>query len=134
MVASVSTANIDLRRVITERAPVAPDCAKPATIAGLRRIATLLWLHFVALPQRVPVGYRRWVRPVVDVIDKVPFSSLNPRRAWLTSTSIQLRSSPPTNQIRHQCRVDVEHRAANHVSTFSKLRLTGKYFNTPKVR
>jgi hypothetical protein len=27
----------------------------PTIIAGLRRIATSLWLHFVASPQRVPV-------------------------------------------------------------------------------
>jgi len=26
----------------------------PTTIAGLRGIATSLWLHFVASPQRVP--------------------------------------------------------------------------------
>jgi hypothetical protein len=31
----------------------------PTLIAGLRRIATSLWLHFVALPQRVPVHQHR---------------------------------------------------------------------------
>ena len=45
----------------------------PTIIAGLRRIATSLWLRFVASPQRVPVvGHRRRGRPVVNVIYKVP--------------------------------------------------------------
>jgi hypothetical protein len=45
----------------------------PAMIVGLHRIATSLWLHFVALPQRVPaVRYRRGGRPVINVIDRVP--------------------------------------------------------------
>jgi hypothetical protein len=45
----------------------------PTNIAGLRRIATSLWLHFVASPQRVPVfGHRRRGRPVVNVIYRVP--------------------------------------------------------------
>src|SRR6266568_4237651 len=51
----------------------------PAMIAGLRRIATSLWLRFVASPQRMPIfRYRRWGRPVVNFIYKVP-----PRRRFL---------------------------------------------------
>ncbi len=51
----------------------------PAMIAGLRRIATSLWLRFVASPQRMPIfRYRRWGRPVVSFIYKVP-----PRRRFL---------------------------------------------------
>lgn len=50
----------------------------PAIIAGLRRIATSLWLRFVALPQRAPVfDHRPRGRPVVNVIDRVaPPSSI----------------------------------------------------------
>lgn len=45
----------------------------PTMIAGLHKIATLPWLHFVALPQRVPAFcYRRWGRPAINVIDRVP--------------------------------------------------------------
>jgi hypothetical protein len=51
----------------------------PAVIAGLRRIATSLWLRFVASPQRMPIfRYRRWGRSVVNVIYRVP-----PRRRFL---------------------------------------------------
>jgi len=40
-------------------------------IAGLCRIATSLWLHFVASPQRVPVyGHRRRGRAVVIFVYK----------------------------------------------------------------
>ncbi len=66
-------------------------------IAGLRRIATSLWLHFVASPQRVPVlGYRRLGRPVVNLIYRLPPPSSN------TSTSArsrdrELRESPLSN-------------------------------------
>jgi hypothetical protein len=63
-----------------------PNAKSPAIIAGLRRIATPLWLHFVASPQRVPVfGHRRRGRPVVNVIDKVPPHSSN------TPTSARFR-------------------------------------------
>jgi hypothetical protein len=37
----------------------ASQTQSPAIIVGLCRIATSLWLHFVASPQRVPV-YRRF--------------------------------------------------------------------------
>jgi len=38
----------------------------PAIIAGLHRIATLLWPHFVALPQRMPMhSHRLWGETVV---------------------------------------------------------------------
>ena len=51
----------------------------PVMIAGPRRIATSLWLHFVASPQRMPIfRYRRWGRSVVNVIYRVP-----PRRRFL---------------------------------------------------
>ena len=54
-------------------AAIALPTRSPTIIAGLRRIATSLWLHFVALPQRVPgIGHRRRSRPVVNVIDKMP--------------------------------------------------------------
>jgi hypothetical protein len=50
----------------------------PTIIAGLRRIATSLWLHFVASPQRVPVfGHRRRGRSVVNVIYRIPPQSSN---------------------------------------------------------
>ena len=40
-------------------------------IAGLRRIATSLWPHFVALPQRAPVyRHRLRGRAVVIFVDK----------------------------------------------------------------
>jgi hypothetical protein len=55
----------------------------PTIIAGLHRVATSLWLHFVASPQRVPVsGYRRRGRAVVNVIYRLPPSRrlLQPRR------------------------------------------------------
>jgi hypothetical protein len=54
----------------------------PAIIAGLRRVATSLWLLFVASPQRVPVsGYRRRGGTVVNVIYRLPPSRrmLQPR-------------------------------------------------------
>jgi hypothetical protein len=54
----------------------------PTIIAGLRGVATSLWLHFVASPQRVPVsGYRRRGRTVVNVIYRLPPSRrmLQPR-------------------------------------------------------
>jgi hypothetical protein len=58
----------------------------PTIIAGLRRIATSLWPHFVASPQRVPVfGHRRRGRPVVNVIYRVPPPSSN------TATSARSR-------------------------------------------
>ena len=58
----------------------------PTIIAGLRRIATQLCLHFVASPQRVPVfGHRRRGRPVVNVIYRVPPPSSN------TATSVRSR-------------------------------------------
>ena len=45
----------------------------PTRFAGLRGIATSLWLRFVASPQRVPeFGYRRRGRTVVNVIDRRP--------------------------------------------------------------
>jgi hypothetical protein len=63
----------------------------PTIIAGLRRIATSLWLHFVASPQRVPVfGHRRRGRPVVNVIYKVPPPSSNTRTS-ARSRSHELR-------------------------------------------
>jgi hypothetical protein len=59
-------------------APKAPT-QSPAVIAGLRRIATSLWLRFVASPQRMPIfRYRRWGQSVVNVIYRVP-----PRRRFL---------------------------------------------------
>jgi hypothetical protein len=56
-----------------QRAPA----QSPATSAGLCRIATSLWLHFVASPQRVPVGYRRRGHQVMNIIYRVP-PSLEP--------------------------------------------------------
>jgi hypothetical protein len=54
------------------RRSIAP-MQSPAVMAGLRRIATSLWLRFVALPQRLPIFcYRRWDRPVVSLIYRVP--------------------------------------------------------------
>src|SRR5512141_3135735 len=45
----------------------------PACCAGPCRMATSLWLRFVASPQRMPdIGYRRVSIPVVDVIDRSP--------------------------------------------------------------
>jgi hypothetical protein len=48
------------------------QCKAPRSDAGLRGIATLPWLHFVASPQRVPgFGYRLRSRPVVNFIYRV---------------------------------------------------------------
>jgi hypothetical protein len=45
----------------------------PVIIMGLCSIATSLWPHFVASPQRMPVrGYRRRGPAVVNVIDRAP--------------------------------------------------------------
>jgi hypothetical protein len=58
-----------------------PDMQSPAIIVGPHRIATSMWLRFVALPQRVPVpavAHRRWGPPVINVIDRLP-----PRNDWL---------------------------------------------------
>jgi hypothetical protein len=78
-----------------------PNAKSPAIIAGLRRIATSLWLHFVASPQRVPVfSHRRRGRPVVNVIYRasppiVEHFSLG-EISWLrTSGSIRLRNTLP---------------------------------------
>jgi len=66
----------EIQAVVRDRAPKAPT-QSPAVIAGLRRIATSLWLHFVASPQRMPITrYRRSGRPVVDLIYRVPPSSI----------------------------------------------------------
>lgn len=55
------------------------NARSPTIIAGLRRVATLPWLHFVASPQREPgIGHRLGGRPVVDFIYRAP-----PRRGWL---------------------------------------------------
>lgn len=43
----------------------------PTMVAGLRRVATSVWVPFVTSRQRVPgFGHRHWCSPVVDVIDK----------------------------------------------------------------
>jgi hypothetical protein len=58
-----------------------PEMQSPAIIVGPHRIATSMWLRFVALPQRVPVpavAHRRWGPPVINVIDRLP-----PRNDWL---------------------------------------------------
>jgi hypothetical protein len=65
--------------------PEAPT-QSPTVIAGLRRFAISLWLHFVASPQRVPAfGHRRRGRAVVYVIYRVPPPS------WITTTSARSR-------------------------------------------
>jgi hypothetical protein len=83
----------------------------PAIIAGLRRIATSLWLHFVASPQRVPAfGYRRRSQPVVNLIDKLSpgrfqrhrqcLAVTNSKNTWLRgvlrATQTPTRDVPPT--------------------------------------
>lgn len=69
----------------------------PAIIAGLRRIATSLWLHFVASPQRAPAfGYQRGSRPVVSLIDKLPPARFQRHRqclAVINSTSTSLHGT-----------------------------------------
>ena len=60
------------RRGLPFAQPEAPT-QSPAVIAGLRSIATSLWLRSVASPQRMPITrYRRWGRLVVNVIYRVP--------------------------------------------------------------
>jgi hypothetical protein len=75
-------------------------------IAGLRRLATSLWLHFVASPQRVPgIGHRRRGSPVVNVIDRVPphRDRLQHRRypAATTREGIRRRDTEPANADAH---------------------------------
>ena len=66
----------EIQAAVCDGAPKAPT-QSPVVIAGLRRIATSLWLRFVASPQRMPIcRYRRWDRPVVNLIDRVPPSSI----------------------------------------------------------
>jgi len=84
----------------------------PTIIAGLRRVATSLWLHFVASPQRVPVfGYRRRGRTVVNVIYRLPPSRrmLPPRWDLADATSGEHRAAwhsapariaPPLSRLR----------------------------------
>ena len=67
-----------------------PPAQSPTMIAGLRRIATSLWLHFVASPQRMPgISHRRRGRPVVDVIDRAP-----PRSLSATTSALSRGSNP----------------------------------------
>src|SRR6266542_4647862 len=96
-------------------APEAPT-QSPVVITGLHRIATSLWLHFVASPQRMPVSrYRRGDRPVVNLIYRVPppssiaTTSALPRRHGLGGYPAALRSKPDSTR---RCRT-YESRSAN---------------------
>ena len=107
----------------------------PTMIAGLRRLATSLWLHFVASPQRMPVfDHRRWRQPVVNVIDKSTSRSSNTSTSAKISrlrTSGSIRSlkrhlrPPPTSRPR----APIHHHA---LYEFSLCRIR-KSFNPPKV-
>ena len=73
-------------------------------IAGLRRLAASLRLHFVASPQRVPAsGYRRRGSPVVIVIDRAPprrdCYRTGPASRLPTWESIRLRAWYPRQPI-----------------------------------
>jgi len=107
----------------------------PAGFAGLRGVATLLWLHFVASPQRVPEsGCRRWGRTVVNVIDRCPpLRSLpqprcDPVAASLGDPAVAGRSNgesgcTPTTHSTHG------HRSAKLPTYRLRLRRAGMSFN-----
>jgi hypothetical protein len=72
----------------------ASQTQSPAIIVGLCRIATLLWPHFVASAQRVPVyRYRRRGRAVVIFIYIAPPVS-KIAATWATSRGRALRRMP----------------------------------------
>ena len=90
----------------------------PTIIAGLRRIATSLWLHFVASPQRVPVfGHRRRGRSVVNVIYRIPPQSSNVATSATRGCELRVASgcvhSARKTGLRHRCRIH-EHRSTDH--------------------
>ena len=76
----------------------------PTMIAGLHRIATSLWLHSVASPQRMPASaYRHGGPSVVSVIYRVPPPSLFPTTSALprgmTSGASGYEACPPHDPI-----------------------------------
>jgi hypothetical protein len=72
----------------------ASQTQSPAIIVGLCRIATSLWPHFVASPQRVPVyRYRRRGRAVVIFIYIAPPAS-KIAAIWATPRGRALRRMP----------------------------------------
>ena len=92
----------------------------PTMIAGLHRIATCTWLHFVALPQRVPaLGHRLRGQTVVSVIDKSPPGrrgcNIGAASRSRTGESIRLRASMPAKTDTHDCCPTREHRSRNHL-------------------
>jgi hypothetical protein len=110
-----------------------PPTQSPTMIAGLRRFATSLWLRSVALPQRVPVfGYRRWGRPVVNVIYRVPprRDCLQHRRylAATTRESIRLQGTMPAKTDTHDCCPIREHRSTIRIAYRFRLRRAAKTF------
>ena len=91
----------------------------PTMIAGLRRIATCTWLHFVALPQRVPaLGHRLRGQTVVSVIDRSPPGrrgcNIGAASRSRTGESIRLRAIVPARTDTHDCCPTREHRSRNH--------------------
>ncbi len=105
----------------------------PARIAGLRRIATLVALRFVASPQRVPgIGHRHRGRSVVNVIDRLPprLGFLQHRR-YLAATSLgehPVAGTVPAKTDTHDCCPIREHRSINRIAYHFRLRRGGKIF------
>jgi len=92
----------------------------PTRIAGLHRIATCTWLHFVASPQRVPaLGYRLRGQTVMSVIDSAPPGrrgcNIGAASRSRTGESIRLRATMPANTDTHDCCPTREHRPNNHL-------------------
>jgi hypothetical protein len=71
---------------------MAPEMQSPTQGVGLHRVATSLWPHFVALPQRMPADrHRRVSRVVVSFVYKIPPFS------WLGHKGRAPRSRAPGN-------------------------------------
>ena len=90
----------------------------PTMIAGLHRIATCTWLHFVALPQRVPaLGHRLRGQTVMSVIDSEPPGrrgcNIGAVSRSRTGESIRLRATMPARTDTHDCCPTREHRSRN---------------------
>lgn len=94
-------------------------------IAGLRRIATSPWLHFVASPQRVPgFAHRRWGPHVVNVLDRLPprCDCLQHRRylAALNSGEHPVAGAVPANTDTHDSCPIREHRSTVTASGYAE--------------
>jgi len=125
-------------QIRTPRAPASP-LRSPTIIAGLRRIATSLWLHFVASPQRVPVfGHRRWGRLGVNLIDRAPpficYLSIGATSWPRNRIGVRFRGIAVAKPRRHHPHPDHEHRSKNRIACKFRLRQARKSFNVCFLR